>query len=651
MHKKLSVIIVNYNVKYFLEQCLLSVRKAVEGIDAEVFVVDNNSVDGSCEMLSERFPEVELIANKENTGFSVANNQAIKQCNGAFVLLLNPDTLVEAETFHKCLQFMDENPDAGGLGVKMVDGKGRFLPESKRGLPTPEAAFYKIFGLSALFPKSKRFGRYHLGYLSNDQIHEIDVLSGAFMLMRKKVLDKVGLLDEDFFMYGEDIDLSWRIKQGGYKNYYFPKTRIIHYKGESTKKGSLNYVFVFYKAMIIFAKKHFSSSRAGIFSFFINLAIYFRAALSIVNRFVQKAALPVADAAVSLTLLFAIKTFFEHYKNTGYPDAAVQLVFPVYIVIAWVSMYLSGGYDRPVKLQNIIKGVVPALLAMLIFYGLLGEEYRFSRLVTILGGIGIFVGIILVRAVLHLLNFKGFNLKSAGMRRIVVVGEESEVSRVQKMLEQIRVNYEVLVPVRARENVPARTNTYVGKLSVLPEIVTGMRITELIFCSKDVDADVIISQMRRLAKYDLEYKTAPPESEFIIGSSSVNSTGRFYSLYELNSISTTANKRNKRLFDVFLALLLLPVSTILFWRSNFYKSVLKNIIAVISGKKTWVGFNPDYAQRLILPKIKPAVFYVDDAAGIADDHDETRTKIYFNYANNYRFSEDIAIIWRLLVGR
>mgnify|MGYP000509296326 CR=1 FL=1 len=651
MHKKLSVIIVNYNVKYFLEQCLLSVRKAVEGIDAEVFVVDNNSVDGSCEMLIERFPEVELIANKENTGFSVANNQAIKQCNGAFVLLLNPDTLVEADTFHKCLQFMDENPDAGGLGVKMVDGKGRFLPESKRGLPTPEAAFYKIFGLSALFPKSKRFGRYHLGYLSNDQIHEIDVLSGAYMLMRKKVLDKVGLLDEDFFMYGEDIDLSWRIKQGGYKNYYFPKTRIIHYKGESTKKGSLNYVFVFYKAMIIFAKKHFSSSRAGIFSFFINLAIYFRAALSIVNRFVQKAALPVADAAVSLTLLFAIKTFVEHYKNTVYPDAAVQLIFPVYILIAWISMYLSGGYDRPVKLQNIIKGVVPALLAMLIFYGLLGEEYRFSRLVTILGGIGIFVGIILVRAVLHLLNFKGFNLKSAGMRRIVVVGEESEVSRVQKMLEQIRVNYEVLVPVRARENVPARTNTYVGKLSVLPEIVTGMRITELIFCSKDVDADVIISQMRRLAKYDLEYKTAPPESEFIIGSSSVNSTGRFYSLYELNSISTTANKRNKRLFDVFLALLLLPVSTILFWRSNFYKSVLKNIIAVISGKKTWVGFNPDYAQRLILPKIKPAVFYVDDAAGIADNHDETRTKIYFNYANNYRLSEDIAIIWRLLVGR
>lgn len=651
MQTKLSVIIVNYNVKYFLEQCLLSVRKAVEEIEAEVFVVDNNSVDGSCEMVQERFPEVQLIANKENSGFSVANNQAVKQSTGEYVLLLNPDTLVEADTFQKCLDFMDEHPDAGGLGVKMVDGKGRFLPESKRGLPNPAAAFYKIFGLSALFPGSKRFGRYHLGYLNNDEIHEIDVLSGAFMLMRKTVLNKVGLLDEAFFMYGEDIDLSWRIKQGGYKNYYFPETCIIHYKGESTKKGSLNYVFVFYNAMIIFAKKHFSTSQAGIFSFFINLAIYFRAGLSIIHRFVKKAALPAADAAVSLVVLMGIKTFLEQYKGTVYPDAAVQLIFPVYILIAWISMYLSGGYDRPVKLRNIAKATLPALLAMLIFYGLLGEEYRFSRLVTLVGGLGIFVSIVLVRAVLHLLNIKGFNLKSAGLRRIVVVGEEGEVSRVKKMLEQIRVNYEVLVPVRARENVPANTATYVGKLSVLPEIISGMRITEVIFCSKDVDADVIISQMRRLSKFDLEYKTAPPESEFIIGSSSVNSTGRFYSLYELNSISTTANKRNKRLFDVVSTLLMFPFALFLFWQKPVFRDVLKNALAVIAGNKTWVGFNPKHSARLILPKIKPAVFYVDDVTAVADQSGETRTKIYFNYANNYRLSEDVSILWRLLAGR
>jgi GT2 family glycosyltransferase len=224
-------------------------------------------------MVQTKFPQIHLIANKDNVGFSRANNQALAISDARYLLLLNPDTVVEEDTFSKVVSFMDEHPDAGGLGVRMVDGKGRFLPESKRGLPTPQVAFFKIFGLAKLFPKSKRFGRYHLGYLSEFDTNEVDVLSGAFMLMRKETLDKVGFLDETFFMYGEDIDLSYRIQLGGYKNYYFPETKIIHYKGESTKKSSVNYVFVFYKAMVIFAKKHFSQNNAKLFSMAIHLAI------------------------------------------------------------------------------------------------------------------------------------------------------------------------------------------------------------------------------------------------------------------------------------------------------------------------------------------------------------------------------------------
>lgn len=280
---KLSIIIVNYNVKYFLEQCLLSVENAIDGIDTEVFVVDNNSVDDSVQMLSERFPWVKLICNKDNVGFAKANNQAIREATGEYVLLLNPDTVVENDTFNKIIDFMDAHPEAGGLGVKMVDGKGNFLPESKRSLPTPAVSFYKIFGLSKLFPKSKKFGKYHLTYLDNDTIHEVEILAGAFMFMRKSALDKVGLLDETFFMYGEDIDLSYRLILGGYKNYYFPETRIIHYKGESTKKASFNYVYMFYNAMIIFAKKHFSDKNLKLFSFLINCAVYMRAFLAIVQ--------------------------------------------------------------------------------------------------------------------------------------------------------------------------------------------------------------------------------------------------------------------------------------------------------------------------------------------------------------------------------
>ena len=216
--------------------------KACAKVDAEIFVVDNNSVDGSVEMVQKKFPAVKEIANKDNKGFSKANNQAIQLSTGEYVLLLNPDTVVEEDTFEKMIRFMDAHSDAGGLGVKMIDGSGKFLPESKRGLPTPRVAFYKMFGLSKLFPRSKTFGKYHLSYLDRDKIHEIDVLAGACMMIRKTVLDKTGLLDETFFMYGEDIDLSYRITQAGFKNYYFPETRIIHYKGESTKKSSVNYV-------------------------------------------------------------------------------------------------------------------------------------------------------------------------------------------------------------------------------------------------------------------------------------------------------------------------------------------------------------------------------------------------------------------------
>ena len=259
---KLSVVIVNFNVRHFLEQCLQSVIRACNDIPSEIFVVDNNSVDGSVARIKAAFPEVILIENHENLGFSKANNQAIRKASGEYILLLNPDTVVEEDTFTKVIRFMDEHPDAGALGVKMIDGKGHFLPESKRALPTPWVSFYKISGLSALFPKSEKFGRYHLGYLDPDQIHQVDVLPGAFMLLRQRTLKKIGLLDETFFMYGEDIDLSFRITQAGYHNYYFPETTIIHYKGESTKKGSINYVKVFYQAMIIFADKHFSKQNS-----------------------------------------------------------------------------------------------------------------------------------------------------------------------------------------------------------------------------------------------------------------------------------------------------------------------------------------------------------------------------------------------------
>ncbi len=295
---KLSIVIVNYRVKFFLEQALHSLRSALKAypMATEIFVVDNDSQDDSLDYLIPRFPEVQFIANTENTGFARANNQAIQKARGEYILLLNPDTVIAENTLHEVCRFMDAHPEAGGLGVKMVDGNGRFLPESKRGFPTPWVSFCKIFGLSALFPKSRLFARYHMKYLSADECHAVDILSGAFLLARRETLDKSGLLDETFFMYGEDIDLSYRLVLAGYKNYYLP-TPIIHYKGESTQKGSLRYVRIFYGAMLIFFKKHYPHY-SRLYSLAIKFAISLQAAMASIHRiitvpFKRKSDLPV----------------------------------------------------------------------------------------------------------------------------------------------------------------------------------------------------------------------------------------------------------------------------------------------------------------------------------------------------------------------
>lgn len=283
---KISVIIVSYNVKYYLEQCLLSLRKALQGIESEVYVVDNHSKDGSVEYLRRRFREVTFVASNHNLGFARANNLAIKRSRGEYVLLLNPDTIVGEDTVRESVAFMDSHPGAGGLGVKMLKPDGDKAMESRRGLPSPLTAFYKMCGLCERFPMSRRFGKYYMSYLPWDKPEQIEVISGAYCMLRRKALDKTGLLDEDFFMYGEDIDLSYRLLKGGYENWHLP-TSILHYKGESTHKSSYRYVHVFYEAMLIFFRKHYRH-----LSFWISLpircAIYAKATLALMAMLTRR---------------------------------------------------------------------------------------------------------------------------------------------------------------------------------------------------------------------------------------------------------------------------------------------------------------------------------------------------------------------------
>ena len=284
---ELSVIIVSFNVKDFLRQCLSSAEIASGKIDCEIFVVDNNSVDGSVEMVKSEFPNVKLLINKTNSGFSAANNQAIKKSVGRFVLLLNPDTIVEKDTFSKCIDFMNNHLDAGAMGVRMVNGEGRFLAESKRALPDPGTAFFKIFGFAFLFPKSQTFNRYYLPHIDSREASLTEVISGAFMFIRREALNKTGFLDEDFFMYGEDIDLSYRLLQTGYNNYYFPQIGIVHFKGKSTARNSYKDILLFYKAMRIYVRKHAIEGKYRSFLPIIISAVYFREAFALINRFLR----------------------------------------------------------------------------------------------------------------------------------------------------------------------------------------------------------------------------------------------------------------------------------------------------------------------------------------------------------------------------
>ncbi|MBU2019540.1 MAG: glycosyltransferase family 2 protein [Bacteroidetes bacterium] len=638
---KLAVVIVNYNVKYFLEQCLNSVLLASQNISCEIFVVDNLSVDGSVEMVKSKFPAVHLIENKINVGFSKANNQAIQISNSEFVLLLNPDTVVKEDTFEKIIHFMDEHSDAGGLGVKMVDGKGDFLPESKRALPSPAVAFWKIFGFSSLFPRSKTFGRYHLGHLSKDENHSIEILSGAFMFMRKSVLDEVGLLDESFFMYGEDIDLSYRIVKSGYKNYYFSDTSIIHYKGESTKKSSVNYVLVFYKAMIIFAQKHFSTKNARFFGFLIYSAIYLRAGAAICMRLIKAWTLPIIDSVFIIGGMLLL-TRYWHQAQIEFPAFVTSITIPIYGAIWLLGAYINGLYDTQFKWKQIGFSLLQGTLLLLIVYGLLPKDLQFSRLFIFVGLGWSALYILLSRVYLHLLVGGKFKLNKTKEKSFIILGGSEEYTRITQLLKQTFLFKTEILHFDT-------TQTTLIDIERLKTTIEINKMEELIFCAKDITSSEIIEIMTSLRNLKLEFKIAQPTTDFLIGSNSIDSAGDLY-LINLNKIEEPKNIRIKRIFDFSVAFLILLCSPIIVWFYSQKSIFIRNILSVISGKISFVGFDDFFKEKTTdLPRIKKGIFSPSD--NFKNIQHEQISKVNLLYARNYNIWYDMKLLkkgWKKL---
>jgi hypothetical protein len=494
-------------------------------------------------------------------------------------------------------------------------------------------------------PQSKKFGQYHLTFLDKEKTHEVDVLSGAFMLMRKEVLDKTGLLDETFFMYGEDVDLSYRITQAGYKNYYFAGSSIIHYKGESTKKSSVNYVVVFYKAMAIFAKKHFSNKGAGAYIFFIYMAIYLRAFAAIVTRFVKQLFFPAIDFACILLSLYAIKNVYELnfklYPNF-YSASILNIAFPIYTFIWMFFSYLSGGYDQPLKLKRIIRGVLMGSAFILIVYSLLPEYYRFSRALILLGTVSTSLVYLFLRVVYSLAGIKKFKLNAeAEQKYIAVIGDEEEFNRVSDLLKQTSVRPQFVGFVSNEANGVKNPN-YIGNFSQIDEVIEVHKINEVIFCAKNISSQNIINKMLSLVAKEIEFKIAPPESLSIIGSNSIDTAGELY-VIDLNNIAKPENKRKKRLLDISVSGILFLIFPIAMTFQKRPVHFILNTLKVLFGANTWVGYGSSI--RKDLPAIKPSVLTPSDEFEI-QANGEKFNLLLLNYSKEYKPENDLRIIFK-----
>lgn len=383
----LSVVIVNYNVASFLDQALTTLRDSAQGLDYEVFVVDNASIDNSVALVREKYPQVNLIENEENVGFARANNQALEKVTGRCVLLLNPDTVLRRDTIKTLVSFLDEHPEAGIAGCKVLNPDGSLQLACRRGFPTPGVAFFKIVGLANLFPKSRIFGAYNLTFLDPDTTTEVDAVSGSFMMIRKEVLDRIGYLDDRFFMYGEDLDLCYRVKKAGWNVYYVPTTEIIHFKGESVKTvPSFKNIRDFYRAMHIFVDKHYGDRGRFFPQWLLSVGIYSKMALVYSLNFLRNMQHPLIDLLLlNISLIFGIFLRFgidlEHAPD--YSNLQWLSIFIVYSVLYMVTFYFVGMYHR--YKDNPERALLGIFIGFLfnVFIVHFIKEYNFSRIASI----------------------------------------------------------------------------------------------------------------------------------------------------------------------------------------------------------------------------------------------------------------------------
>ncbi len=512
----ISVVIVSYNVASFLDQALITLKDAVQGLEYEVYVVDNASKDESVSMVRKRHPWVKLIENDDNIGFAKANNQALKKVTGRYILLLNPDTVLRQDTLKTMVRFLDEHSEAGIAGCKVVNPDGSLQLACRRGFPTPGVAFFKMVGLSDLFPKSKTFGAYNLTYLDPDSVTEVDAVSGSFMMLRKEVFDKVGFLDEEFFMYGEDLDICYRAKQAGWKIFYVPYTEIIHFKGESTKTiTTLKSIRYFYKAMNIFVDKHYEGwSKRLIPRWLLSVGIHFKMTWVYGLNLLTRARQPLFDLfLLNIALILGILLRFGiSLKNApDYSGLQWISIFIIYSTLYMVTFYFLGMYHR--YRNNVERALLCIFIGFLfnVFIVNFIKQYNFSRIASFYCWGFNSLLISGWRFVLEL--FQSKEIKHTG-RKTIVIGNISDAVKLREILRGSSLYiFDIIGCVETSPGVIRGTELkglhVLGLVDELNDIIRNYSINVVIMIGSNIPFSKILNDGGGFGSMRPEFKFVP----------------------------------------------------------------------------------------------------------------------------------------------
>lgn len=689
----ISIILVSYNVREFLEQALLSISGALQKISYEIFIVDNASSDATVDAIASQFPNIHLIVNDTNIGFARANNQAMRKARGQYVCLINPDTLVQQDTFVLLLDFMKKRPDVGGIGCKILNPDGSLQLACRRSYPTPWVAFTKIFGLARLFPTSRWFGRYNLTFLDPDRISEVEAISGSFMMIRRQVIDKVGLLDESFFMYGEDLDWCYRIRSAGWKIFYHPGTQIIHFKGESSKKSPFEQRRLFYEAMRLFVKKHFSKRGALIPTWILIMAIYARAMLAFVTTAGRHLKWPLLDF-LCMTLSLALAIFIRFHPN--FPWLPFIPVHVVYSLVFIISLASHGIYNRA-KFSG-SRSIAAILLGLLVNISItfFFKQYAFSRAVVLYAG---FINFLLIPgwrytvnslALLNVAFFKRTVGRNLLRRRSLVVGDVKSAAKIiDRLNSHTQETYFIhgVVLVRPRESEKMINGIPIlGPLDHLNDIVRREKIQEVIFSTDRLPYDKILSTVAGSTGSHVGFKLVPSHMDVIIGKASIDYLDDipFVNLeYRLHAVMNTITKRCTDI--LFAGLFMFVFCPVYLWYGRILKVPLQKVeMQGYEGKKIFIEYfhsnlhfkrwwhhlprlkailrgDLSFVGREVGPRIhyksgnvslliKPGLTGLEQINRYLGLSKEDRKKYHLYYLKNYSLMLDIEIVLRTIMN-